>query len=141
MEERKAIRRPQITWLIIGAAVVLILQPLNYFRIQTMNWCSRRGALMQVRRCVDEEAEATGYFPTDLAEVVNRRGPGELLGIDIRELTYLAAGKPYTQRWDERIFYDRRLSRNGFESGWFDFYEGRWYFRPGYPTGDPLPPP
>lgn len=118
----------------VGVAILVGLPLLYWLGQERIRWISRQSMLLVVRHYLEEDAKRRGTYPPNLLSVKEIRSSYFSRGL-LRpgELEYVAAGKPYSARADERLFYEREPRTYGWKTGYFDISQRRWYFRRGHP--------
>jgi len=94
---------------------------------------SHRSDLVFLREALLTIAKREGKYPLDLQEAIRSSDVSAYL--DEHDLVYVASGKPYDPEGSQRLFYELKGRRYGFEVGSFMFYQDHWCFVPDYGGG------
>lgn len=124
---RKPTRRPWLRrclWAALALAVAFAV--FVWFACGEADKVSRRSTFVVMRHYLLEEARRLGHYPASLQDVEEIKDDWE-----IREVEYVAGGKPYNPKGNQYLFYEIRSRRYGFDTGWYDFYQREWRFHEG----------
>lgn len=126
-------RLRRVIWLCIGVVAVTALGVFLWHLHGQATQVSHRSALVFLREGLLTIAEREGKYPLDLQEAI--RSSGVSADLDKRNLVYQASGKPYDPQGSQKLFYELKARRYGFEVGSFMFYQDHWDFVPDHGGG------